>query len=86
MPVAPPLIEGDGQIYGMYLMTQLERGKRSLTATATRKIEFTISLSRADGDFREKLQTSSVSDVLDDLKSSATKAVNSVSTSIKSLF
>lgn len=22
-----PLIEGDGQIYGMYLMTQLERGK-----------------------------------------------------------
>ncbi len=81
-----PLIEGDGQIYGMYLMTQLERGKTEFDRYGNRKIEFTISLSRADGDFREKLQTSSVSDVLDDLKSSATKAVNSVSTSIKSLF
>ncbi|PLL94571.1 phage tail protein, partial [Klebsiella michiganensis] len=47
---------------------------------------FTISLSRADADFREKLQTSSVSDVLDDLKTSATKAVNSVSNSLSSLF
>lgn len=32
-----PLIEGDGQIYGMYVMTRLEREKRSLTATATPK-------------------------------------------------
>jgi phage protein U len=32
-----PLIEGDGQIYGMYVMTRLERGKRSLIATATPK-------------------------------------------------
>ncbi|MER3735076.1 phage tail protein, partial [Klebsiella pneumoniae] len=82
-----PLIEGDGQIYGMYVMTRLERGKTEFDRYGNpKKIEFTISLSRADADFREKLQTSSVSDVLDDLKTSATKAVNSVSNSLSSLF
>ena len=82
-----PLIEGDGQIYGMYVMTRLERGKTEFDRYGNpKKIEFTISLSRADADFREKLQTSSVSDVLNDLKTSATKAVNSVSNSLSSLF
>ena len=82
-----PLIEGTGKIYGMYVMTRLERGKTEFDRYGNpKKIEFTISLSRADADFREKLQTSSVSDVLDDLKTSATKAVNSVSNSLSSLF
>ena len=74
-----PLIEGGGWIYGMYVMTRLERGKTEFDQYGlAKKIEFTISLSRANGDFREKLQTSSVSDVLADLRTGATKAINSV--------
>lgn len=82
-----PLIEGDGLIYGMYVLTRLERGKSEFDRYGNpKKIEFTLTLSRADADFREKLQTSSVSDVLSDLRTSATKAVNSVESSINSLF
>ncbi|MEJ4043903.1 phage tail protein [Erwinia sp. SLM-02] len=78
-----PLIEGTGRIYGMYVMTALERGKSEFDRYGNpKKIEFTLSLSRVDADFREKLQSSSVSDVLNDLKTSAMKAVNSVSDSI----
>lgn len=78
-----PLIDGVGLIYGMYVMTGLERGKSEFDRYGNpKKIEFTISLSRVDADFREKLQSSSVSDVLNDLKTSAMKAVNSVSESV----
>lgn len=74
-----PLIEGGGWIYGMYVMTRLERGKTEFDRYGqAKKIEFTISLSRASSDFREKLQASSVSDVLADLRSGATRAINSV--------
>lgn len=82
-----PLIEGTGLIYGMYVMTGLDRGKSEFDRYGNpKKIEFTLSLSRVDADFREKLQSSSVSDVLNDLKTSAMKAVNSVSDSINGLF
>lgn len=82
-----PLIEGGGRIYGMYVMTRLERGHSEFDRYGNpKKIEFTISLSRVDPDFREKLQNASVSDVLNDLKGSAMKAVNSVSDSIGGLF
>lgn len=82
-----PLIEGDGLIYGMYALTHLDREKSEFIRYGNaRKINFTISLSRVDGDFRSKLQSSSVSDVLSDLRTSATKAVNSVSDSLSSLF
>ncbi|QUG76381.1 phage tail protein [Erwinia sp. E602] len=82
-----PLIEGGGRIYGMYVMTHLEQGRSEFDRYGNpRKIEFTISLTRVDPDFREKLQSSSVSDVLSDLKNSAMKAVNSVSDSVTSLF
>ncbi|MBM7341688.1 phage tail protein [Pantoea coffeiphila] len=78
-----PLIDGVGLIYGMYVMTALERGKSEFDRYGNpKKIEFTLSLSRVDADFREKLQSSSVSDVLNDLKTSAMKAVNSVSDSV----
>ena len=85
--LAWPLIDGVGSIYGMYVITGLQETHQEFDRYGNpKKIEFTISLSRADADFREKLQSSSVSDVLDDLKTSATKAVNSVSNSLNSLF
>lgn len=82
-----PLIEGDGRIYGMYVLTRLERGKSEFDQYGNpKKIEFTLSLSRVDTDFREKLQSASVSDALAELKTSANNAINQVSNSLKSLF
>ncbi|WP_181962949.1 phage tail protein, partial [Klebsiella pneumoniae] len=82
-----PLIEGDGRIYGMYVMTRLERGKTEFDQFGgAKKIEFTLSLSRADADFREKLQSSSISDALADLQASATKAINATTNSVNRLF
>ncbi|MCJ5509241.1 phage tail protein [Klebsiella pneumoniae] len=82
-----PLIEGDGRIYGMYVMTRLERGKTEFDQFGgAKKIEFTLSLSRADADFREKLQSSSISDALANLQSSATKAINATTNSLNRLF
>ena len=71
----------------MYVLTRPEEGRTEFDQYGgAKKIEFTLTLSRADSDFREKLQSSSVSDVLSDLRTSATKAVNSVSSSLNSLF
>ncbi|MGP3161658.1 phage tail protein [Serratia marcescens] len=82
-----PLIEGDGRIYGMYVMTRLERGKSEFDRYGnSKKIEFSISLSRVDSDFREKLQTTSASDVLGELRTSASRAINSVTKSVNGLF
>ncbi|QJT79569.1 phage tail protein [Kosakonia sp. MUSA4] len=82
-----PLIEGEGRIYGMYVLTRLERGKSEFDQYGNpRKIEFTLSLSRVDTDFREKLQSASVSDALAELKTSANNAINQISNSFKSLF
>jgi len=82
-----PLIEGEGRIYGMYVLTRLERGKSEFDQYGNpRKIEFTLSLSRVDTDFREKLQSASVSDALAELKTSATKAINQIGTTLNGLF
>ncbi|SEL08473.1 hypothetical protein SAMN04487787_10672 [Kosakonia sacchari] len=82
-----PLIEGEGRIYGMYVLTRLERGKSEFDQYGNpRKIEFTLSLSRVDTDFREKLQSASVSDALAELKTSANNAINQVGNSLKGLF
>ncbi len=79
-----PLIEGDGRIYGMYVLTRLERGKSEFDQYGNpKKIEFTLSLSRVDTDFREKLQSASVSDALAELKNSATNAINQVNLLLK---
>ncbi|PDO84705.1 phage tail protein [Kosakonia pseudosacchari] len=81
-----PLIEGDGRIYGMYVLTRLERGKSEFDQYGNpKKIEFTLSLNRVDTDFREKLQSASVSDALAELKTSATNAINQVNLSLKSI-
>ena len=82
-----PLIEGDGRIYGMYVLTRLDRGKSEFDQYGNpKKIEFTLSLSRVDTDFREKLQSASVSDALTELKTSANNAINQVSNSLNRLF
>lgn len=82
-----PLIEGEGRIYGMYVLTRLERGKSEFDQYGNpRKIEFTLSLSRVDTDFREKLQSASVSDALAELKTSANNAINQVGNSLNGLF
>lgn len=82
-----PLIEGTGRIYGMYVLTGLEEGKTEFDRYGNpKKIEFTINLSRVDEDFRAKLQSTSISDALKELKSSASDAINQVSNSVSSLF
>lgn len=68
-------------------MTRLERGKSEFDRYGNpKKIEFSISLSRVDSDFREKLQTTSASDVLGELRTSASRAINSVTKSVNGLF
>ena len=82
-----PLIEGTGRIYGMYVLTRLERGKSEFDRFGNpKKIEFTLSLSRVDADYREKLQGSTVSDALAGLKTSANNAINQVKDSLNGLF
>ncbi|ELI9007229.1 phage tail protein [Enterobacter roggenkampii] len=82
-----PLIEGTGRIYGMYVLTRLERGKSEFDRFGNpKKIEFTLSLSRVDADYREKLQSSTVSDALSGLKTSANNAINQVKDSLNGLF
>lgn len=82
-----PLIEGTGRIYGMYVLTRLERGKSEFDRFGNpKKIEFTLSLSRVDADYREKLQNSTVSDALAGLKTSANNAINQVKDSLNGLF
>ena len=49
-----PLIEGDGRIYGMYVLTRTEEGRTEFDQYGrAKKIEFTLTLSRASSDFRE---------------------------------
>lgn len=82
-----PLIEGTGRIYGMYVLTRLERGKSEFDRFGNpKKIEFTLSLSRVDADYREKLQSSTVSDALAGLKTSVNNAINQVKDSLNGLF
>ena len=82
-----PRIEGTGRIYGMYVLTRLERGKSEFDRFGNpKKIEFTLSLSRVDADYREKLQSSTVSDALAGLKTSANNAINQVKDSLNGLF
>ncbi|PWC09672.1 phage tail protein [Brenneria roseae subsp. americana] len=82
-----PLIEGTGKIYGMYVLTGLQRTNEELDRYGNpKKIEFSISLQRVDEDYRERLQSSSFSDMLTNIRSSATEAFNSVSTAVGGLF
>jgi hypothetical protein len=81
-----PLIEGSGTIYGMFVLTGIQTGHTEFDRYGNaRKIEFTLSLERADEDIREKLQNSSVTDLLGELQEKATGAINNIGGSLSGL-
>ena len=82
-----PLISGAGQIYGMYVLTGLQATHTEFDRYGkAKKIEFSISFQRCDEDLRERLQASSVGDLLSGLKDKSTSAYNSASSTLSGLF
>ncbi|EHW2951318.1 TPA: phage tail protein [Escherichia coli] len=74
-----PLIDGTGQIYGMYVITGLQTTRSELDRYGkAKKIEFSISFQRCDEDMREKLQSASAGELLNSMKSRAASVLNSV--------
>ncbi|CAM3633095.1 phage tail protein [Escherichia coli] len=74
-----PLIDGTGQIYGMYVITGIQTTRSELDRYGkARKIEFSVSFQRCDEDLREKLSASSASDVLNSLRTSLSSAISGV--------
>lgn len=74
-----PLIDGNGQIYGMYVITGLQTTRSELDRYGkAKKIEFSISFQRCDEDMREKLQSASAGELLNSMKSRAASVLNSV--------
>lgn len=64
-----PLIDGVGQIYGMYVITGLNITRSELDRYGrARKIEFTVTFERVDEDLRERLQSSSLGDLANNVK------------------
>ncbi|HBZ7931908.1 TPA: phage tail protein [Klebsiella variicola subsp. variicola] len=67
--LAWPLIDGVGSIYGMYVITGLQETHQEFDRYGkAKKIEFTLSLQRVGEDIRERLQNSSVSELMATLK------------------
>lgn len=67
-----PLIDGVGQIYGMYVLTETSTTRSEFDCYGkAKKIEFTLSFQRCDEDPRECLQSSSVGDLLSGIKDQA---------------
>jgi len=78
-----PLISGAGQIYGMYVLTGLQATHTEFDRYGkAKKIEFSISFQRCDEDLRERLQSSSVGDLLSGLKNEANMTYDSVNKSL----
>ena len=64
-----PLIDGVGQIYGMYVITGLNTTRSELDRYGrARKIEFTVTFERVDEDLSERLQSSSLGDLANNVK------------------
>ena len=64
-----PLIDGVGQICGMYVITGLNTTRSELDRYGrARKIEFTVTFERVDEDLRERLQSSSLGDLANNVK------------------
>jgi len=77
--LAWPLIDGVGSIYGMYVVTGLQETHQEFDRYGkSKKIEFTLTLQRVDEDIRERLQSSSVSDLMATLKDDANSGLNSI--------
>ncbi|EEQ7663646.1 phage tail protein [Escherichia coli] len=67
-----PLIDGAGQIYGMYVITDIQTTREEFDRYGrAKKIAFSVSFRRCDEDLRERLQASSVGDLLNNLKDAA---------------
>ena len=82
-----PLIDGVGQVYGMYVLTGVKLTRSELDQYGkAKKIDFTLELQRCDEDVRECLQASSVGDLLPDLKNKADAMYSDVSKSIHNIF
>ncbi len=82
-----PLIDGVGQIYGMYVLTETSTTRSELDRYGkAKKIEFSLTLERCDEDLRERLQSSAFSDMLSGLKDKVTASLNSATSSVKGLF
>ena len=76
-----------GQIYGMYVITGLQTTRSELDRYGkAKKIEFSISFQRCDEDLRERLQSSSFSDMLSGFKDKVASSLNSAVSSVKGLF
>lgn len=72
-----PLIEGSGTIYGMFVISELNRTKSEFFSDgAPRKIEFTITLKRVDESLSEML--GDLSGQLVQLKDTAIKAAGGI--------
>ncbi|MFJ5480886.1 phage tail protein [Pectobacterium carotovorum] len=81
-----PLIEGTGKIYGMYVLTGLQRTNSEFDRYGNaKKIEFSLSLQRVDEDYRERLQSSSFGDLVTNIRSGAETALNAASGAIDGL-
>ena len=64
-----PLIDGTGQIYGMYVITGLQTTRSELDRYGkAKKIEFSIIFQRCDEDMRERFQSASAGELLNTLK------------------
>ncbi|EHD7191586.1 phage tail protein [Escherichia coli] len=71
-----PLIDGVGQIYGMYVITALNTTRSELDRYGkARKIEFTVTFERVNEDLRERLQSSSLGDLTNNIKSGVSSAL-----------
>ena len=71
-----PLIDGVGQIYGMYVITALNTTRSELDRYGkARKIEFTVTFQRVNEDLRERLQSSSLGDLTNYIKSGISSAL-----------
>ena len=71
-----PLIDGVGQVYGMYVITALNTTRSELDRYGkARKIEFTVTFQRVNEDLRERLQSSSLGDLTNNIKSGISSAL-----------
>ena len=77
-----PEITG-GEVSLSLLTTQAYTGRPYGKA---KKIEFSLTLERCDEDLRERLQSSSFSDMLSGFKDKVTSSLNSAASSVKGLF
>ncbi|HIC1786297.1 TPA: phage tail protein [Escherichia coli] len=81
-----PLIDGTGQIYGMYVIDGLKITRSELDRYGkAKKIEFSVSFQRSDEDVRERLQSSSFSNMLSGLRDGALSSLNNMTSPVKGL-